>query len=76
MGITYKQLAELQHPDCINEACWGGVDCCPKTYGYTLSACNTATNKIKCETCWNTEIPYPVYAIAKHDGRIPGTLMI
>ena len=74
MGITYKQLAELQHPDCINEACWGGVDCCPKTYGYTLSACNTATNKIKCESCWNTEIPYPVYAIAKHDGRIPGTL--
>lgn len=74
MGITYKQLAELQHPDCINEACWGGVDRCPKTYGYTLSACNTATNKIKCETCWNTEIPYPVYAIAKHDGRIPGTL--
>lgn len=74
MGITYKQLAELQHPDCINEACWGGVRCCPKTYGYTLSACNTIPTRNKCEACWNTEIPYPVYAIAKHDRNIPGTL--
>ena len=74
MGITYKQLAELQYPDCINEACWGGVRCCPKTYRYTLSACNTTPTRNKCEACWNTEIPYPVYAIAKHDGRIPGTL--
>lgn len=74
MGITYKQLAELQHPDCINETRWGGVECCPKMYGYTSSACDTATNKNKCETCWNTEIPYPVYAVAKHDGNIPGTL--
>ena len=74
MGITYKQLVELQHPDCINETRWGGVECCPKMYGYTSSACDTATNKNKCEACWNTETPYPVYAIAKHDGRIPGTL--
>lgn len=74
MGITYKQLAELRHPDCINEICWGGVRCCPKTYGYTLSACNTTPTRNKCEACWNTEIPFPVYAIAKHDGRIPGTL--
>lgn len=74
MGITYKQLAELQYPDCINEACWGGVRCCPKTYRYTLSACNTTPTRNKCEACWNTEIPYPVYAIAKHDGNIPGTL--
>lgn len=74
MGITYKQLAELQHPNCINEEYWGGVECCPKTYGYTSSACDTSTNKNKCEACWNTEIHYPVYAVAKHDGRIPGTL--
>lgn len=74
MGITYKQLVELQHPDCINETRWGGVECCPKMYGYTSSACDTATNKNQCETCWNTEIPYPVYAVAKDAGRIPGTL--
>ena len=74
MGITYKQLAELQHPDCINEICWGGVECCPKTYGYTLSSCNTTPARNKCKACWNTEVPYPVYAIAKHDGRIPGVL--
>ena len=74
MGITYKQLAELQYPDCINEACWGGVRCCPKTYGYTSSTPCDHPNRNKCEACWNTEVPYPVYAIAKHDGRIPGTL--
>ena len=74
MGITYKQLAELQHPDCINEICWGGVEHCPKTYGYTLSVCNTTPARNKCKACWNTEVPHPVYAIAKHDGNIPGTL--
>ena len=74
MGITYKQLAELQYPVCINEACWGGVRCCPKTYGYTSSTPCDHPNRNKCEACWNTKIPYPVYAIAKHDGRIPGTL--
>lgn len=74
MGITYKQLAELQHPDCINEACWGGVRGCPKTYGYTSLTPCSHPDKNQCEACWNTEIPYPVYAIAKHDGRIPGTL--
>lgn len=74
MGITYKQLAELQHLDYVVETCWGGVRRCPKTYGYTSSACDTATNKNKCETCWNTEIPYPVYAVAKDGGKIPGTL--
>ena len=74
MGITYKQLAELQHPDCINEICWGGVEHCPKTYGYTLSVCDTTPARNKCKACWNTEVPHPVYAIAKHDGRIPGVL--
>lgn len=74
MGITYKQLAELQHPDCINEICWGGVRCCPKTYGYTSSTPCDHPTRNKCEACWNTEIPYPVYAIAKDGGRIPGTL--
>lgn len=74
MGITYKQLVELQHPDCIKEICWGGVEHCPKTYGYTLSVCDTTPARNKCKACWNTEIPYPVYAIAKHNGRIPGTL--
>lgn len=74
MGITYKQLAELQNPDCINEKYLGGVIGCPKTYGYTLSVCDTITNRNECEDCWNTEVPYPVYAIAKHDGRIPGVL--
>ena len=74
MGITYKQLAELQHPDCIKETCLGGVMGCPKTYGYTSPIICSHLDKNKCEACWNTEIPYPVYAIAKHDGRIPGTL--
>lgn len=74
MGITYKQLAELQHPDCINEICLGGVERCPKTYGYTSSTLCDHPDENKCEACWNTEIPYPVYAIAKHDGNIPGTL--
>ena len=74
MGITYKQLAELQHPNSINEKYLGGVKWCPKTYDYTsLKPCDHP-DKNKCETCWNTEIPYPVYAIAKHDGNIPGTL--
>ena len=74
MGITYKQLAELQHPDCIKEICWGGVEHCPKTYGYTLSVCDPTPARNKCKACWNTEVPHPVYAIAKHDGNIPGTL--
>ena len=74
MGITYKQLAELQHPDYINEKYLGGVRGCPKTYGYTSSIHCSDPDKNKCEACWNTEVPYPVYAIAKHDGRIPGTL--
>lgn len=76
MEITYKQLAELQHPDYIyiNEKYLGGVRGCPKTYGYTSSIPCSDPDKNKCEACWNTEIPYPVYAIAKHDGRIPGTL--
>ena len=74
MGITYKQLAELQHPDCINEICLGGVERCPKTYGYTSSTLCDHPDENKCEACWNTEIPYPVYAIAKHDGNIPGIL--
>lgn len=74
MGITYKQLAELQHPNSINEKYLGGVKWCPKTYDYTsLKPCDYP-DKNKCEACWNTEVPYPVYAIAKHDGRIPGTL--
>lgn len=74
MGITYKQLAELQHPDYINEKYLGGVRGCPKTYGYTSSITCSDPDKNKCEACWNTEIPYPVYAIAKHDRNIPGTL--
>lgn len=74
MGITYKQLAELQHPDYINEKYLGGVKGCPKTCGYTSSTPCSHPDKNKCEACWNTEIPYPVYAIAKHDGNIPGTL--
>lgn len=74
MGITYKQLAELQHPNCINEKYLGGVRGCPKTCGYTSSITCSHPDNNKCETCLNTEIPYPVYAVAKHDGRIPGTL--
>ena len=74
MGITYKQLAELQHSDFINEKYLGEVRRCPKTYGYTSSITCSEPDKNKCEACWNTEVPYPVYAIAKHDGRIPGTL--
>ena len=74
MGITYKQLAELQHPDYINEKYLGGVKMCPITYGYTSSITCSHPDKNKCESCWNTEIPYPVYAIAKHDRNIPGTL--
>ena len=74
MGITYKQLAELQHPDYINEKYLGGVKMCPKTCGYTSSITYSHPDKNKCETCWNTEIPYPVYAVAKDGGRIPGTL--
>lgn len=74
MGITYKQLAELQHPNSINEKYLGGVKWCPKTYDYTsLTPCDHP-DKNKCEDCWNTEVPYPVYAIAKDGGRIPGTL--
>ena len=74
MGITYKQLAELQHPDFINEKYLGGVRGCPKACGYTSSITCSDPDKNKCEACWNTEIPYPVYAVAKHDGNIPGTL--
>ena len=74
MGITYKQLAELQHPDFINDKYLGGVRGCPKACGYTSSITCSDPDKNKCEACWNTEIPYPVYAIAKHDGNIPGTL--
>lgn len=74
MGITYKQLAELQHPNSINEKYLGGVKWCPKTYDYTsLKPCDHP-DKNKCEACWNTEVPYPVYAVAKDGGRIPGTL--
>lgn len=74
MGITYKQLAELQHPNCINKKYLGGVRGCPETYGYTSSITCSHPDNNKCEACWNTEIPYPVYAIAKHDRNIPGTL--
>ena len=74
MGITYKQLAELQYPTSIHKAFHGGVYGCPHKYGYKPIECDEEPNDEKCEACWNTEVPYPVYAIAKHDGNIPGTL--
>lgn len=63
MGITYKELLWLLHPEKADDREQGGCAGCPHDYGFDDdSGCKSTALMEYCDTCWNREIPYPVIA--------------
>lgn len=60
--MTYKQKLQIEHPEAIDDVCWGGCWSCPSTYGYCdeldgLCDCGNNASDVLCTKCWNREIP-------------------
>lgn len=67
MGVTYKQLLWLTHPDNVHPDYVGGCCDCPGYYWDgedTFFTCSGASEE-KCSACWERQIPYPVIAEAQ-----------
>lgn len=67
VGMTYRDLMEIQHPDMIKPDLLGGVHGCPASFGYTdripelcllngLDYTWEEQNRV-CRACWNQEVP-------------------
>ena len=54
----------MEHPECVNEECYGGCTGCPDQYGYLPrpSLCNLfrCPSEENCSRCWDREIPEEV----------------
>lgn len=57
---TFRQRVSREHPEAVNSYCGGGVQGCPKTYGYEDSCPCLGSGRLPddaCTWCWNRKIP-------------------
>lgn len=69
VGMTYRDLMEILHPDLVRPDLLGGMDGCPASTGYTSHIPATCPMRIDnpnmsweemnrmCHACWNREVP-------------------
>lgn len=59
-----REKLVMEHPECVNEECYGGCTGCPDQYGYLPrpSLCNLfrCPSEENCSRCWDREIPEEV----------------
>ena len=59
-----REKLGMEHPECVNEECYGGCTGCPDQYGYLPrpSLCNLfrSPSEESCSICWDREIPEEV----------------
>ena len=59
-----REKLVMEHPECVNEECYGGCTGCPDQYGYLPrpSLCNLfrCPSEKNCSRCWDREIPEEV----------------
>ena len=57
--MTCREKIALERPDCISSECIGGVEGCPKGYGYMEAPqyCDSGYTPELCTKCWDREIP-------------------
>ena len=62
--MTAREKLAMEHPECVNEECYGGCTGCPDQYGYLPrpSLCNLfrCPSEESCSRCWGREIPEEV----------------
>ena len=62
--MTAREKLAMEHPECVNEECYGGCTGCPDQYGYLPrpSLCNLfrCPSEENCSRCWDREIPEEV----------------
>ena len=58
--MTAREKLAMEHPECVNEECYGGCTGCPDQYGYLPrpSLCNLfrCPSEENCSRCWDREI--------------------
>ena len=59
-----REKLVMEHPECVNEECYGGCTGCPDQYGYLPrpSLCNLfrCPSEENCSRSWDREIPEEV----------------
>ena len=62
--MIVREKLGMEHPECVDEECYGGCVGCPDQYGYLprpsscdLFRCASVEN---CSRCWDREIPEEV----------------
>ena len=59
-----REKLVMEHPECVNEECYGRCTGCPDQYGYLPrpSLCNLfrCPSEESCSRCWDREIPEEV----------------
>lgn len=54
--MTYRELLQKEHPECVDERYIGGCDSCPSDYGYEADNAKCLCLG-SCDACWDREIP-------------------
>lgn len=76
--ITFRDLMEMEHPEAIQEKCYGGVLGCPRDYGYEddiYDECwigkmvSAAGADMICNRCWNRPVPAETLERLKAEGK-------
>lgn len=55
--MTYRELLQKEHPECVDERHLGGCADCPSDYGYEADNAKCPHTVGGCVACWNREIP-------------------
>ena len=59
--MTAREKLAMEHPECVNEECYGGCTGCPDQYGYlprpSLCVLFRCLSEENCSRCWDREIP-------------------
>lgn len=57
IDMTFREKLAQEHPQQLNRTAMGGCDGCPCEYGYEKEYVCGGGSSIRCEMCWNREIP-------------------
>jgi hypothetical protein len=57
--MTCREKLKIEHPEKVNDNCYGGCYGCPYDYGYLTRPeyCNCGSAESVCIKCWDREIP-------------------
>lgn len=71
--MTFRQKAQQEQPEIVNDSYVGGVRNCPESYGYeeTRDDC-PGSCETNCAKCWDREMPgaEPIKEAPKHRGVV------